>query len=109
MDKETQQINESFWREHIMTWQSSGLTRLAYCQEHALNYRSFVYQSRRINRETKKTLIHFSEANLVKKTEASQAASLQLILPNGIRVGIGQIIEASLLETVLSIAGRISC
>lgn len=74
-----------------------------------MNYPSFVYQNNRFNRQSKKSTVHFSEAKLVQKEESSQAARLQLMLPNGIRVGISQGVQASLLEMVLSIAGRLSC
>jgi hypothetical protein len=29
------------WKNHIETWQSSGLSQAAYCRQHQLNYRTF--------------------------------------------------------------------
>lgn len=31
----------AFWREHIRSWRTSGLSRTAYCQDHGLKLRSF--------------------------------------------------------------------
>jgi hypothetical protein len=32
---------ETIWRAHIRSWQTSGLSRSAYCQRHGLALRSF--------------------------------------------------------------------
>ena len=109
MATENELLKSDFWQEHVISWKSSGMTQLAYCKKHDLNYPSFVYQNNRFNRQAKKSTVHFSEAKVVQKEELSQGATLQLMLPNGVRVGIGQRVQASLLEMVLSIAGRLSC
>ena len=103
-----QAMGQGFWKEHSAAWKSSGLTQLGYCEQHGLSYQSFVYQHNRINSQSKKTSLHFVEAKATLK-EAPQAMILQLVLPNGIRLGIGSAVNASLLETVLSVAGRVSC
>ena len=33
----------SIWQQHFIQWQSSGLTQKAYCQEHNLSHRQFLY------------------------------------------------------------------
>ena len=33
----------SIWQQHLIQWQSSGLTQKAYCQEHNLSHRQFLY------------------------------------------------------------------
>jgi hypothetical protein len=37
------------WREHVQSWQASGLTQIAYCQRHAFAYHQFGYWSRKLN------------------------------------------------------------
>lgn len=32
-----------YWREHINTWQNSGLSQTEYCRRHELTYHQFVY------------------------------------------------------------------
>ncbi len=39
---------ESFWRGHLDAWQTSELSKRAYCQEHNLAYASFLYWCREI-------------------------------------------------------------
>ncbi len=34
-----------FWQRHIALWRSSGLSKMAYCQQHALTYHQMVYWS----------------------------------------------------------------
>ncbi|QCY09600.1 hypothetical protein [Pseudomonas sp. MPC6] len=36
-----------FWAEHIQTWRTSGLTQVAYCEQHNLKPKSFGYWFRR--------------------------------------------------------------
>ncbi|MFL1547325.1 IS66 family insertion sequence element accessory protein TnpA [Pseudomonas sp. O39] len=33
----------TFWAEHVQAWRSSGLTQVAYCEQHQLNTKSFGY------------------------------------------------------------------
>lgn len=101
-------IGAGFWKEHISGWKTSGLTQLAYCEQHAISYQSFIYQHNRMNSQSKKTSFNFIEAKSSEK-DLSQTMILQMVLPNGIRLGIGSAVNASVLEAVLTVAGRISC
>jgi len=40
------------WRQHIEAFQSSGLSRKAYCRKHRLNIHSLDYWRKRLNRDT---------------------------------------------------------
>ncbi|WP_339436066.1 hypothetical protein [Pseudomonas sp. EL_65y_Pfl1_R32] len=44
----------TFWAEHVQAWRSSGLTQVAYCEQHQLNTKSFGYwfRSRELGNET---------------------------------------------------------
>ena len=33
----------SIWQQHLIQWQSSGLTQKAYCRENNLSHRQFLY------------------------------------------------------------------
>jgi len=46
---ESNQGNESFWREHYEAFQSSGLNRSRYCRQHQLTYHRFLYWYRKFN------------------------------------------------------------
>lgn len=100
---------QGFWKEHSESWKASGLTQQAYCEQEGISYRSFVYQHNRIASKSKKTSLRFIEAKSESIAINNQATGLQLMLPNGICIGISTEINPALLQTVLSVAGAIQC
>lgn len=100
---------QGFWKEHSESWKTSGLTQQAYCEQEGISYRSFIYQHNRLASKSKKASLKFIEAKPESVAISSQAAGLQLMLPNGIRIGIGADINPVLLQTVLSVAGAFQC
>ena len=53
--------------------------------------------------------MNFVEAKPEAVAVNTQTAGLQLMLPNGIRIGITNEVNAALLKIVLTIAGELSC
>lgn len=100
---------QGLWKNHSAAWKASGLTQQAYCEEENISYRSFVYQHNRLLSKSKKVSLNFVETKPESAVISGQAAGLQLMLPNGIRIGIGAEINPVLLQTVLSVAGGIKC
>lgn len=100
---------QGFWKGHSDAWKASGITQAAYCAQHGISYQGFVYQHNRMARKVKRTAVKFVEAKPEKATVNSQTAGLQLMLPNGIRVGIANDVNAELLKAVLAIAGSLPC
>lgn len=100
---------QGLWKDHSEAWKVSGLTQQAYCEQEGISYRSFVYQHNRLMSQSKKAPLNFIEAKLESAVISSSVSGLQLILPNGIRIGIGAEINPVLLQTVLSVAGAIQC
>jgi len=100
---------EGFWREHSAAWKLSGLTQVAYCAQQGIGYRGFVYQHKRMAMKSEPSALGFVEAKPQTVETSSQTASLQLMLPNGIRIGVANDVNPILLKTVLAIAGGISC
>ena len=100
---------QGLWKDHSEAWKSSGITQQAYCEQEGISYRKFVYQHNRIMSQSKKVPLKFIEAKPESAVISSPAAGLQLMLPNGIRIGIGAEISPALLQTVLSVAGGIQC
>ena len=41
------------WELLATSWESSGLTRQAFCEQHQINYRHFVYQRNKFNAKRK--------------------------------------------------------
>lgn len=100
---------QGLWKDHSEAWKASGITQQAYCEQEGISYRSFVYQHNRLMSQTKKAPMNFIEAKPESAVISNHAAGLQLMLPNGIRIGIGAEINPVLLQTVLSVAGAIQC
>lgn len=100
---------QGFWKEHSEAWKSSELTQVAYCAQQGISYQSFVYQHNRMANKSQQSTMNFVEAKPEAVALNTQTAGLQLMLPNGIRIGITNEVNAVLLKTVLTIAGELSC
>lgn len=100
---------QGLWKGHSEAWKASSLTQQAYCEREGISYRSFIYQHNRLTSQSKKTPLNFIEAKPESAVISSQVSGLQLMLPNGIRIGIGAEINPVVLQTVLSVAGAIQC
>lgn len=110
MRSETKPVyKQGFWKEHSAAWKTSGLTQQAYCDQQGISYQSFVYQHNRLTIKPQTTPVNFVEAKPESFAVPNQAAGLQLMLPNGIRIGITSEINAALLQTILTIAGGLKC
>ena len=100
---------QGLWKDHSEAWKESGITQQAYCEQEGISYRSFVYQQNRLMSQSKTVPLKFIDAKPDSAVICSQAAGVQLMLPNGIRIGIGAEISPALLQTVLNVAGGIQC
>jgi hypothetical protein len=100
---------KGFWREHSAAWKLSGLTQAAYCEQKGINYQSFVYQHNRLAGTSKKPSLNFIKTKPELTKTSGPGGGLFLVLPNGIRLGIGDEVKAALLQTVLSVACGITC
>ena len=109
MNASTKVQGQGLWKAHSESWKASGLTQQAYCEQEGISYRSFVYQHNRLMSQSKKAPLKFIEAKPAPAVTNSHVAGLQLMLPNGIRIGIGAEVNSALLQTVLSVAGAVQC
>lgn len=109
MKSESKLKHPGYWREHLASWKNSGLTQKVYCEQAGISYGSFVYQHTRITRRTERTALKFIEKKIPEQNQACNIPRLQLMLPNGIRIGIEGELDMSLLDTVFRAAGNISC
>ena len=100
---------QGYWKEHSEAWKTSGLTQAAYCTQQGISYQSFLYQHNRMASKSQQPTMNFVKAKPEAVTVNTQTAGLQLMLPNGIRIGIANEINPVLLKTVLVIAGGFSC
>jgi hypothetical protein len=98
-----------FWQNHSRAWRESGLTQQAYCEQEGISFRSFIYQHNRLSQKKKQASLHFVEASPETVGRNNQATSIQLLLPNGIRIGISNDAKLQLIQGILDIAGGIEC
>ena len=76
----------TFWHEHVTTWQASGLTQKAYCDEHGLRYSAFGYWVRKLRGATEPPT-EKKGAGFVPVIPATvQPTGLILSLPNGLEI-----------------------
>lgn len=100
---------DGFWKAHSAGWKASGLNQEAYCKREGISFRSFLYQHNRLVNQTKEPVINFVKAKPELALANSQMSVLQLQLPNGVNISIGSEVNVTLLQTVLTIAGGLSC
>ena len=76
---------EAFWQRHVSQWRTSGLSKMAYCQQYALTYHQMVYWSKK-----EKTGVEpeARSGGFVAVTVSADArdSGLSLRLPNGITI-----------------------
>lgn len=109
MNEQNKPQGQGFWKEHFESWKGSGLTQQAYCTREGISYQSFVYQHNRAASKLKKASINFIEAKIKSAPTVKALSGLQVLLPNGVRIGFDGEITAALLQLVFSSAGNISC
>ena len=93
-----------FWREHQEKWVRSGLSQSKYCEQEGVRISSFCYwRSRILSEEAPKPTLRFSTLESPQALGKPHVTpSIQMALPNGIRIGIDNSVSTSLLNHVLS-------
>lgn len=99
---------EAFWREHNESWLNSGLTQKAYCDREELKSSSFRAWRTRFKNQTTDEIKESTRFVAIKpsKLNSERAASgIQVLLPNGVRLGIGYDIGKELLSDLFALVG----
>jgi hypothetical protein len=103
MSKENKQVEpRDYWENHFLAWRASSLTRKAYCNQENINYPSFVYQLRA--NKIKNNQQQFIQINPHSINSNQGVGGLQIQLPNGVRIGMGNEVNIDLFQAVLKIA-----
>jgi hypothetical protein len=111
MGSEVKNKKHIFWQTHIEKWSGSGLSQSAYCKENKLAFSTFTGYRRKLydkNQELPEA-INFVSVPCRPKLNTTPRPALQLMLPNGIRIGLSCEASESLLKMVLTVAGQIAC
>lgn len=74
----------AFWAEHVQAWRNSGMTQVAYCEQHKINTKSFGYwfRSRELESETLTMVpIAVREVATASELKLRHPSGWELILP----------------------------
>jgi hypothetical protein len=72
------------YQDHIKLWESSGISKVAYCKEHSLTYSTFFYHLKRKKRT--KAPKKFMELKIKDKEQSPKQDAVEIYLANGSRL-----------------------
>lgn len=98
-----------YWKAHSEAWLSSGLSQMTYCAKEGINHGTFCYWRNRIKKIESNAInsAQFLEVNKPSPASASEQPAIQLMLPNGVRLGVSSTTNKEVLREVLSFAGAL--
>ena len=110
MKSEVKSKKKAFWQDHIKKWEESGLSQSSYCKENQLTLRTFAYQRHMaLNSKRASEEVNFVSIPSPRPINSASMAALQLMLPNGIRIGVSSELSESFLKMVLTVTGQMTC
>ena len=92
----------AYWKQHIESWQQTGLTQIEYCRRHDLKHHQMVYWKKRfLKTETAVTFAALQLDDLLDIPVQAQRASLCLIINDQFKVEIRSGFDAQLLRQLI--------
>ena len=92
----------SFWKQHIDSWQETGLTQVEYCRQHNLKHHQLVYWKKRfLKTETDVSFVPLKLEDLLDISTRQDQASLTLIVYNQFKIEIRAGFDAQLLRQLI--------
>ncbi len=92
----------AYWKQHIDSWQQTGLSQAEYCRRHNLKHHQLVYWKKRfIKTETAVSFAALKLDDLLDRTWLPQPASLCLVLNDQFKIEIRPGFDAQLLQQVI--------
>jgi len=91
-----------YWKQHIDSWQQTGLTQAEYCRQHNLKHHQLVYWRKRfLKTETDVSFVPLQLEDLLDLPARQDQASLTLIINNQFKVDIRAGFDAHLLRQLI--------
>jgi hypothetical protein len=75
-----------YWQEQITTWEQSGQSQKAFCEQHELNYHRFGYWRRKFIEQQNPENKSRNSFVAVRPIQNSTNSGLSLTLPNGVLI-----------------------
>jgi len=94
----------NYWKQHIDSWQETGLTQAEYCRRHNLKHHQLVYWKKRFSHtETGVSFVPLKLEDLLDRSAPSQPdlTSLSLAINNHFKVEIRAGFDAQLLRQLI--------
>jgi hypothetical protein len=91
-----------YWKQHIDSWQQTGLTQREYCRRHNLKHHQLVYWKKRfLKTEADVSFVPLKLADLLDIPSGPEHASLTLVIDNQFKIEIRAGFDAQLLRQLI--------
>jgi len=92
----------SYWKQHIDSWQETGLTQTEYCRQHNLKHHQLVYWKKRfLKAPTDVPFVPIKLEDLLDIPAAPESACLPLVINNHLKIEIRPGFDAQLLRQLI--------
>ena len=92
----------SYWRQHIHSWQETGLTQTEYCRQYNLKHHQLVYWKKRfLKTEKNVSFVSVKLEKLLEMPSPQDQACLILVINNQFKVEIRAGFDAQLLRQLI--------
>ena len=92
----------TFWKQHIESWQETGLTQAEYCRRNNLRHHQLVYWRKRfLKTETAVSFVPLQLQDLLDTPAQSDSASLYLVINNHLKIEIRAGFDALVLRQLI--------
>ena len=99
---EQHEQKRSYWKQHIDSWQETGLTQVEYCRQNNLKHHQLVYWKKRfLKTETDVSFVPIKLEDLLDIPAAPQSASLSLVINNHFKIEIRPGFDVQLLRPLI--------
>ena len=92
----------TYWKQHIDSWQETGLSQTEYCRRHNLKHHQLVYWKKRfLKTETEVSFVPLKLEDLLDIPPRQDQASLTLVINNQFKVDIRAGFDVQLLRQLI--------
>lgn len=92
----------SYWKQHIDSWQETGLTQTEYCRQHNLKHHQLVYWKKRfLKAPTDVPFVPIKLEDLLNIPAPPESACLPLVINNHLKIEIRPGFDAQLLRQLI--------
>ena len=91
-----------YWKQHIDSWQQTGLTQVEYCRQHNLKHHQLVYWKKRfLKTETNVSFVPLKLEDLLEMPARQDQTSLTLVINNQFKIEIRAGFDSQLLRQLI--------